>query len=75
MIINPKDNVEIRDDGHKYALRDIAEGENVIKYGMPIGHATCAIKKGEIPNDLKWLGGIVEDISFNNANRYFGFGA
>ena len=47
MIINPKDNVEIREDGHKYALRDIAEGENVIKYGMPIGHATCAIKKGE----------------------------
>ena len=47
MIIDPKDNVEIREDGHKYALRDIAEGENVIKYGMPIGHATCAIKKGE----------------------------
>ena len=47
MIINPKDNVEIREDGHKYALRDIAEGENVIKYGMPIGHATCAIRKGE----------------------------
>ena len=47
MIINPNDNVEIREDGHKYALRDIAEGENVIKYGMPIGHATCAIKKGE----------------------------
>ena len=47
MIINPNDNVEIREDGHKFALRDIAEGENVIKYGMPIGHATCAIKKGE----------------------------
>ena len=47
MIINPNDNVEIREDGHKYALYDIAEGENVIKYGMPIGHATCAIKKGE----------------------------
>ncbi len=47
MIINPSDNVEIREDGHKYALRDIAEGENVIKYGMPIGHATCTIKKGE----------------------------
>lgn len=47
MIINPNDNVEIREDGHKYALRDIAEGENVVKYGMPIGHATCAIKKGE----------------------------
>ena len=47
MIINPRDNVEIRDDGHKYALRDIAEGENVIKYGMPIGHATKPIAKGE----------------------------
>lgn len=47
MIIHPSDNVEIRDDGHKYALRDIAEGENIIKYGMPIGHATRAIAKGE----------------------------
>ena len=47
MIINPNDNVEIREDGHKYALRDIAEGENVIKYGMPIGHATRPIAKGE----------------------------
>ncbi len=47
MIINPKDNVEIREDGHKYALRDIAEGEDIVKYGMPIGHATCPIKKGE----------------------------
>ena len=33
------------------------------------------VERGEIPNDVKWLGGIVEDISFNNANRYFGFGA
>ncbi len=47
MIINPRDNVEIRDDGHKYALRDIAEGEDVIKYGMPIGHATRMIARGE----------------------------
>ena len=47
MIINPLDNVEVRDDGHKYAIRPIAEGENVIKYGMPIGHATCAIAVGE----------------------------
>ena len=34
--------------GHKFALRDIAEGEDVIKYGYPIGHATCAIAKGEL---------------------------
>ena len=29
------------------------------------------VERGEIPSDLKWLGGIVEDISYNNANRYF----
>lgn len=33
--------------GHKIALQDIAEGENVIKYGFPIGHATKTIKAGE----------------------------
>ncbi len=31
------------------------------------------IEKGELPNDIKWLGGIVADISFNNAKEYFGF--
>lgn len=33
--------------GHKFALQDIKKGEKVIKYGMPIGVATCDIKKGE----------------------------
>ena len=47
MIIHPLDNVEIRDDGHKYALRAIRAGENVVKYGMPIGHATRDIAPGE----------------------------
>ncbi len=48
MIINKLDNVDINlENGHKYALRDIAKGEDVIKYGNPIGHATENIKKGE----------------------------
>ena len=48
MLISPLDNVDINlEDGHKYALRDITEGENIIKYGNPIGHAICDIKKGE----------------------------
>lgn len=48
MIINPLDNVEVNiQNGHKYALCDIKAGENVIKYGNPIGHAICNIKKGE----------------------------
>lgn len=48
MIINKLDNVEINlENGHKYALCDIKKGENIIKYGSPIGHATMDIKKGE----------------------------
>ena len=31
------------------------------------------IEKGLIPNDMKLIGGIVEDISYNNAKKYFGF--
>lgn len=33
--------------GHKFALRNIANSENVIKYGYPIGHAITEIKAGE----------------------------
>ena len=48
MLINKLDNVDINlEDGHKYALRDIKCGEDIIKYGNPIGHAICDIKKGE----------------------------
>ena len=48
MLINPLDNVEVSlDNGHKYATRDIKRGENIIKYGNPIGHATEDIGAGE----------------------------
>ena len=48
MLINKLDNVDVNlADGHKYALRDIKKGENIIKYGNPIGHATEDIKCGE----------------------------
>ncbi|MCQ2351850.1 MAG: altronate dehydratase family protein [Victivallaceae bacterium] len=52
--IHPLDNVEVVlsdggdvPRGHKIALRAIAQGETVVKYGMPIGHATRAISQGE----------------------------
>lgn len=46
--INEKDNVCVDlNTGHKIALFDIAEGEDVIKYGYPIGRATCDIAKGD----------------------------
>ncbi len=37
--------------GHKFALKDFSEGENVIKYGYPIGHATEAKKTGDWINE------------------------
>ena len=47
MQIHKLDNVEVRENGHKYALCPIKAGENVIKYGSPIGHAICDIAVGE----------------------------
>ena len=54
VIINQKDNVGVCLDGsekipagHKYALRAIAKGEYVIKYGEIIGRATQDIAQGE----------------------------
>ncbi|MDP5121193.1 MAG: glucuronate isomerase [Spirosomaceae bacterium] len=31
------------------------------------------IKNGELPNDIEWSGKIIQDICYNNANKYFGF--
>ena len=48
MVINKLDNVDVNlENGHKYALCDIQNGENIIKYGNTIGHAVCDIKRGE----------------------------
>ena len=33
--------------GHKVAARHIQAGQKIIKYGVPIGSATCAIGPGE----------------------------
>jgi altronate hydrolase len=37
---------------HKVALADIAKGENIIKYGQPIGHAISPIAKGEKVDEI-----------------------
>jgi altronate hydrolase len=44
------DNIKLLDDipfGHKVLLSDLKNGENIIKYGNPIGHLTIDCKKGE----------------------------
>jgi len=37
--------------GHKVLIRDVTEGENIIKYGYPIGHARQALKAGDWVNE------------------------
>jgi altronate hydrolase len=39
--------LEVIEFGHKIALQDIAQGENIIKYGEKIGYALVDIKKGQ----------------------------
>ena len=31
------------------------------------------IQRGELPNDMDWIGKLVQDISYNNAKEYFNF--
>lgn len=48
VVIHPDDNVKVNlENGHKYAVRDIAKGEKIIKYGFPIGIAKENIKSEE----------------------------
>ena len=42
--------LEARQDipiGHKVALKDMAAGDTVVKYGIDMGKVTAAIRKGE----------------------------
>lgn len=46
--INERDNVGVDiESGHKYALKPILKGNDVIKYGYPIGIATADINEGD----------------------------
>ena len=31
------------------------------------------IENGELPNDIKWIGKVIQDICYNNAKNYFGW--
>lgn len=55
MRIHALDNVKIGLDRQKYSLYNIKKGDNIIKYGFPIGHAKRDITKGEkvSPDNLK----------------------
>ena len=70
--------VTLREDvpaGHKFALTDIAEGENIVKYAFPIGHATQPIPAGSwvhTHNVKGYLGrlllfGLISEVPFDLA--------
>ncbi|MDO4534935.1 MAG: altronate dehydratase family protein [Clostridium perfringens] len=53
--------------GHKIAIKDIKENEDVIKYGFPIGHALLNIEKGSYihTHNIKTNLTGVQDYSFH----------
>lgn len=68
--------------GHKVLITDVSEGENIIKYGYPIGHARKNLKAGDWVNEsnLKTnLSGtleysynpVLEELSIKNEKRSF----
>lgn len=72
MLINKLDNVEVDlNTGHKRALRDLKNGENVIKYGCPIGHATCDIKKGDSVHTHNLKTNLGENVEYDFSPEYF----
>jgi len=72
MLINKLDNVEVNlKTGHKSALYDIKKGENIIKYGSPIGHALCDIKKGEHIHTHNLKTNLSENIEYKFEPEYY----
>lgn len=72
LIINPKDNVGVClkehkkiPIGHKVALKDINQGEPIIKYGMVIGKASQNIKEGEWVHTHNVKSHLDEDFSYS----------
>ncbi len=72
VIINQRDNVGITltgegniPAGHKIALKDIAKGEYVIKYGEIIGRASQDITKGEWVHTHNVKSHLNEDVAYS----------
>ncbi|MBR2341633.1 MAG: altronate dehydratase [Clostridia bacterium] len=80
VIINEKDSVGVCLDGtdkipagHKYALKDIKQGDYVIKYGEIIGRATQDIAEGEWVHTHNVKSHLDENVAYRyefNANSF-----
>lgn len=65
------DNNPVAPRGHKIALRSIAKGEPVVKYGFPIGRATQDIAEGEWvhSHNLATALGANEEYTYNSSRN------
>lgn len=74
-IINDRE-ITITEDikkGHKFSIKSIDEGENILKYGLPIGHASCSINSGQwvhVHNIKTNLAGF-EEYKYNRTSKVF----
>lgn len=69
--------VTLREDvarGHKFALRDIAAGENVVKYGYPIGHATQDVPQGGWIHTHNLKTNLRDDLEYTYAPKVYDVG-
>ncbi len=74
MLIHKRDNVEVNlANGHKYSICDIKKGENVIKYGNPIGHATEDIAKGEHVHTHNLATNLSDNLTYSYSPRGLDF--
>lgn len=74
MLIHKRDNVEVDlSNGHKYSICDIKKGENVIKYGNPIGHATADIAKGEHVHTHNLATNLSDNLTYSYSPRGLDF--
>lgn len=51
--------------GHKFSLRHIKEGEEIIKYGFPIGHASCDIEAGDWVHSHNLLTSLGDNLEYS----------
>lgn len=65
--------IEAIKKGHKFSIKPIDEGENIVKYGLPIGHASCSINSGQwvhVHNIKTNLAGF-EEYKYNRTSKVF----
>ena len=51
--------------GHKVLIKDTKEGEDIIKYGYPIGHAKEDLKAGDWVNENNLKTNLEGTLSYN----------